>query len=108
MIRRPPRSTLFPHPTLFQSPPAPPPTPAPNPNTANQRRGTLPEIPPFQEPLAFTKKDAPAKVEPFPMTQVRILGGAYKDAQDWNLGYMNRSEERRVGKECRSRWSPYH
>ena len=21
---------------------------------------------------------------------------------------MNRSEERRVGKECRSRWSPYH
>src|SRR2546426_6377497 len=24
------------------------------------------------------------------------------------LGEMNRSEERRVGKECRSRWSPYH
>ena len=23
-------------------------------------------------------------------------------------GYENRSEERRVGKECRSRWSPYH
>ena len=23
-----------------------------------------------------------------------------------NIGY--RSEERRVGKECRSRWSPYH
>ena len=23
------------------------------------------------------------------------------------LGYV-RSEERRVGKECRSRWSPYH
>src|SRR3712207_9499595 len=22
--------------------------------------------------------------------------------------HMNRSEERRVGKECRSRWSPYH
>ena len=22
--------------------------------------------------------------------------------------YKNRSEERRVGKECRSRWSPYH
>ena len=21
---------------------------------------------------------------------------------------QNRSEERRVGKECRSRWSPYH
>ena len=23
-------------------------------------------------------------------------------------GYPARSEERRVGKECRSRWSPYH
>ena len=23
-------------------------------------------------------------------------------------GGYNRSEERRVGKECRSRWSPYH
>ena len=27
----------------------------------------------------------------------------------WTLAYQNyRSEERRVGKECRSRWSPYH
>jgi len=24
------------------------------------------------------------------------------------LSVTNRSEERRVGKECRSRWSPYH
>ena len=24
------------------------------------------------------------------------------------LQYVSRSEERRVGKECRSRWSPYH
>ena len=24
------------------------------------------------------------------------------------LEHENRSEERRVGKECRSRWSPYH
>ena len=24
------------------------------------------------------------------------------------LGGRERSEERRVGKECRSRWSPYH
>src|SRR3712207_8786001 len=24
------------------------------------------------------------------------------------LGTIDRSEERRVGKECRSRWSPYH
>src|ERR1039457_1566107 len=24
------------------------------------------------------------------------------------IGFIDRSEERRVGKECRSRWSPYH
>ena len=33
--------------------------------------------------------------------------------EDWSSAYQNvekelRSEERRVGKECRSRWSPYH
>src|ERR1039457_7712720 len=27
---------------------------------------------------------------------------------EWYLDGMARSEERRVGKECRSRWSPYH
>ena len=27
---------------------------------------------------------------------------------DWGAGKSSRSEERRVGKECRSRWSPYH
>ena len=35
----------------------------------------------------------------------------YKDAADRNqirVEIGSRSEERRVGKECRSRWSPYH
>ena len=27
---------------------------------------------------------------------------------DWRPDIYKRSEERRVGKECRSRWSPYH
>ena len=27
---------------------------------------------------------------------------------DLSSGSLTRSEERRVGKECRSRWSPYH
>src|SRR5689334_25016582 len=35
------------------------------------------------------------------------LLGLGKDIElEWNKGV--RSEERRVGKECRSRWSPYH
>ena len=35
----------------------------------------------------------------------------HTDAQQLKSGqniYGQRSEERRVGKECRSRWSPYH
>ena len=30
------------------------------------------------------------------------------DTYDKWANYNKRSEERRVGKECRSRWSPYH
>src|SRR5690349_22339845 len=32
------------------------------------------------------------------------------DSQNWDRGDLLalRSEERRVGKECRSRWAPYH
>ena len=35
-----------------------------------------------------------------------LLNLAHKQAID--LDTYERSEERRVGKECRSRWSPYH
>ena len=42
-----------------------------------------------------------------------IRGGIFCNAQTANfvlfaMALGNRSEERRVGKECRSRWSPYH
>ena len=37
--------------------------------------------------------------------QPRLNGGYMKKRIAWN---NERSEERRVGKECRSRWSPYH
>src|SRR2546429_4621691 len=36
-------------------------------------------------------------------TAVRIVAG-----QTTDIGTFDRSEERREGKECRSRWSPYH
>ena len=39
------------------------------------------------------------------------VAGAYLDYDiklDWMIDDLTRSEERRVGKECRSRWSPYH
>ena len=45
------------------------------------------------------------------MDKIIGLGNALVDAlaiiEDDNI-LTERSEERRVGKECRSRWSPYH
>ena len=41
----------------------------------------------------------------------RIIKGFIKESKDVSLEEiieLIRSEERRVGKECRSRWSPYH
>src|SRR6266480_5493119 len=36
-------------------------------------------------------------------------GGEFQNPAQGELGQQRaRSEERRVGKECRSRWSPYH
>ena len=46
------------------------------------------------------QKDA---IEGFAIVQVK--DGEYKDIEQV---IDSRSEERRVGKECRSRWSPYH
>ena len=37
------------------------------------------------------------------------LRSAGADSNGWTIDTkLTRSEERRVGKECRSRWSPYH
>src|SRR2546430_17444464 len=71
MIRRPPRSTLFPYTTLFRSH-----------ERRFAHRGLRGQPVPVDEPLAH----------------LRI----HREVAD------ARSEERRVGKECRSRWSPYH
>ena len=42
---------------------------------------------------------------------IGFLGGSITQgslATEHENTYAYRSEERRVGKECRSRWSPYH
>src|SRR5260370_5573972 len=46
---------------------------------------------------------APEALRSFPLCTVSVARGKGRIAH--NTG---RSEERRVGKECRSRWSPYH
>ena len=40
--------------------------------------------------------------------QVVLTGRAVEMPAEQALQLAGRSEERRVGKECRSRWSPYH
>ena len=47
-----------------------------------------------------TDLDSMTPVDP----QIEIMGGS----SDHTILDTTRSEERRVGKECRSRWSPYH
>ena len=40
--------------------------------------------------------------------QSQYLNPYILEERQLNVTQMDRSEERRVGKECRSRWSPYH
>ena len=44
------------------------------------------------------------RLELYEKTQRLSFGLLYRK----RMGESSRSEERRVGKECRSRWSPYH
>jgi DUF1680 family protein len=76
-----------------QTPASTPPGGAPPPNTSVQqqrRPGPPPEVPPFEAPIEFTRKDLTAKVQPFPMTHVKLLPSIYTEAAEWNRGYMSR------------------
>ena len=42
------------------------------------------------------------------MTRAALVAEKMDHHPEWFNVYKTRSEERRVGKECRSRWSPYH
>ena len=60
----------------------------------------------FQLPkLAFM---FPENAEYFGNWQVLDIGLSNEFIKNTSTKYHYRSEERRVGKECRSRWSPYH
>src|SRR2546429_8754780 len=115
MIRRPPRSTLFPYTTLFRSL-----TVA---DTLNKFRAALggslnaPNSPPTDSGRREINWDgvpaALTNVDTFPATffNVNSKRGVLMSTRGTGLRVDSsafRSEERRVGKECRSRWSPYH
>src|SRR3712207_9162490 len=95
MIRRPPRSTLCPYATLFRS-----------------REFTMPKrCPVCGEPVSRPEGEAVTRcVNARCPAQAleHIIHWASKGAMDIDGLGEKRSEERRVGKECRSRWSPYH
>src|SRR2546429_7826117 len=105
MIRRPPRSTLFPYTTLFRSP-------------FHVRVVVLPWLAPSQTPQSARREDegeAPEPAERPECPDEEEAAGGLGDLAvmcpphvDDRHACRERSEERRVGKECRSRWSPYH
>src|SRR5256886_12215090 len=49
----------------------------------------------------------PSALPPAVAEELRWARAGRAPSRDRLLGFL-RSEERRVGKECRSRWSPYH
>src|SRR2546425_12390393 len=127
MIRRPPRSTLFPYTTLFRSTLVNfwaswcDPCRDEFPHMAQLYRefdrkdfdiAAISDDVDSGKMLAFVRRFGP----PFPI----LVGGGrmrqtyhyrglpYSVLLDRRGRVIERSEERRVGKECRSRWSPYH
>src|SRR3712207_9258953 len=100
MIRRPPRSTLFPYTTLFRS------------RREDYVGEWLPEPLPTSPDVAEDVELAES-VSIAMLTVLETLAPAERAVfvlhEVFDVPYEEiRSEERRVGKECRSRWSPYH
>src|SRR2546429_9329230 len=101
MIRRPPRSTLFPYTTLFRSQFGHGATEgvycsADGGSTWNIVPSASGDMGTF---VGFASSSVAFAALGFPYPGATV-NGVYEST--------NRSEERRVGKECRSRWSPYH
>src|SRR3712207_9380165 len=107
MIRRPPRSTLFPYTTLFRSYPIASIEDGLDENDwdgwkkltdAVGDRVQLVGDDLFVTNSKFLKKGIDTRTANAILVKVNQIGSLSE----------TRSEERRVGKECRSRWSPYH
>ena len=54
------------------------------------------------------KKVAPGDLVTVEVDTVVMIDNSFIASRWRNIQKVRRSEERRVGKECRSRWSPYH
>ena len=84
--------------------------------TTSVTLGSLDEIEKWQMEVQFTRAGAGISSirfsEIFETVNGKLNWNRYRtdggDAPPIDELYLLRSEERRVGKECRSRWSPYH
>src|SRR2546426_11965241 len=74
-------------------------------NTAPKRPSFWVTPPPAQCPTG--KWTGGGRIDP-PSNHDATDEDAFHEAQFFAVVLPTRSEERRVGKECRSRWSPYH
>src|SRR3712207_9542257 len=97
MIRRPPRSTLFPYTTLFRSEDLA----AVDAAFAAARAET-------GRPSLIVLRTIIAWPAPNKQNTGAAHGSALGEDEERATKEVLRSEERRVGKESRSRWSPYH
>src|SRR5256885_17061678 len=103
MIRRPPRSTLFPYTTLFRSHVQPE---CPRPS-ASLRATCVVAVAGFA--VKLTSRCALRSDNHGESGDEAVLScGRTATPQAARRRRGHRSEERRVGEECRSRWSPDH
>ena len=65
-------------------------------------------LPISQNTATDIQTDSPAVGYAFDRSEFWRTIPAWRDIDAETFGDFRRSEERRVGKECRSRWSPYH
>ena len=69
---------------------------------------SLPQINTPVHELTIPSTGKKIKYRPFVVKEEKILLLALESEDQKEIKKNRRSEERRVGKECRSRWSPYH
>src|SRR2546429_8396964 len=101
MIRRPPRSTLFPYTTLFRSTGVEGILARANSDVVQKVASGAQDVSQVMSRIASEQLIRPT-------TTQGHIGDILKDKIVYDAATTSRSEERRVGKECRSRWSPYH